>query len=389
MKRKAKFIRLLIVAAALLTASPPLVSWAVETQSKDYQEYTLGEIVVTAQGSVVRDISLSDEVAPPDFEAVSAESVADVLTYVPGVQVTYGRKYLPSITIHGFDQNRILTLIDGVPYYETKYGGLDMNQVSLEGIARIDVVKGAPSVLYGPNALGGVINIITKKPTEKPFFGASAQYSVDGVDNAYVASLSHGREIGIFNYWLSYSHREWDSWDLSDDFKPRVGQIRTTPLVGKTVTRNVVIEDGGERLNSDYKTDNFWGKFGIESSKGSEIYVNFHYIKTEKGDTPDLNRVNVFLNTNFSQFSRITAYDDWGIDLSGENALTDYFSLQGKFYYHNHEDEYTSYDNETYSRAVALSTYKDYIIGGMLLGDYKLVDWDTLRFSIHYKGDSH
>jgi len=385
--KKINFKILLMFATGILSAFLITPSWAEEPQGKDYREYTLGEIVVVGQAAAVRDISIIDALTPVEFEAVSAESVADVLTYVPGIQVTYGRKYFPTITIHGLDQNRILTLIDGVPYYETKYGGLDMNQVSLEAVARIDVVKGAPSVLYGPNALGGVINIITKKPGENPFFSASARYGVDGLDGAFVASASHGRKMGIFNYWLSYAHREWDSWDLSDDFEPREGQIRAYPPVGRPVTRYTVIQDKGERVNSDYKTDNFWGKFGIESSEDTEVYVNFHYIKTEKGAPPDLDRVNVF--SDFSQFARITAYDDWGIDLSGEHGFSDGFNLQGKLYYHNHEDEYTSYDDETFSNAFALSTYKDYILGGMILGDYKIVDWDTLRFSFHYKGDSH
>ncbi|MBW2605242.1 MAG: TonB-dependent receptor [Deltaproteobacteria bacterium] len=386
MEQKAKFVRALVVSIALLIVFPPLTSWAQSEESKDYEEYTLGEIVNIGTGAAVRDIAIINEVTPEDFEAVNADSVADILTYVPGVQVTYGRKFFPRITIHGFDQNRIATLIDGVPYYEAKYGGMDLNQIGLEGVARIDVVKGAASVLYGPNALGGVVNIITKKPTEKPFLSATVEYGVDGLDDAYKASLSHGMKKGNFNYWLSYSHREWDSWDLSDDFEPREGQIRSFPG-GPPVTRNVVIEDGGERLNSDYKTDNFWAKVGVEPSESTEVYLNFHYITTEKGDTPNLDRVNVF--SDFSQFAKISAYDDWGVDLSGKHALTDQFSMQAKFYYHTHEDNYTSFDDETYSQILAVSAYKDYIIGGMLLGDYKPVDWDTLRFSIHYKGDSH
>ena len=376
-------ISLWMVMGALLAAFPLLLSQAAAADSDGYQEYSLGEIVVSGKGSAVRDIAITDEIKPEDFEAVNAESVADALTYVPGVQVTYGRKFFPSMTIHGFDQNRILTLIDGVPYYETKYGGMDLNQISLEGVARIDVVKGAPSVLYGPNALGGVVNIITKKPTEKPYLSATAEYGVDGLDDAYKASLSHGMKVGNFNYWLSYSHREWNSWDLADDFTPRIGKVTS----GKKVLDQRFIEDGGERVNSDYQTDNFWGKVGLEPSEDTELYANFHYITTEKGDSPNLDRVNVF--SDFTQFDRITAYDDWGIDLSAKHAFSDRFSLQATLYYHDHSDDYTSYTDQTYTEAVALSTYKDQIFGGMLLGDIRPVDWNTVRFSMHYKKDTH
>ena len=352
-------------------------------ENQGYEEYSLGEIVVSGKNASVRDIAISNEITPELFEAVNAESVADALTYVPGVQVTYGRKAFPSINIHGFDQNRILTLIDGVPYYETNYGGMDLNQVSLEGISRIDVVKGAPSVLYGANALGGVVNIITKKPTETPYLAASAEYGIAGVDEAYKAALSHGMRVGNVNYWLSYAHREWDSWDLSDDFEPRLGEIRRRP--GGTET--TIIEDGDERLNSDYKTDNFWAKVGLEPSETSEIYLNFHYITTEKGDPPNLDSIRIF--PDFSHFDRITAYDDWGMDLSAEHAFSDRFSLQAKLFYHDHSDDYTSYSDQTYSDPIAVSTYNDAILGGMLLGEYNPCAHDTLRTSVHYKKDFH
>jgi len=385
MKRSMRILRLFWIGLAACMVFPGLTSWvaAAENDDADYQEYTLGEIVVREKASTVRDIAISNEITPDDFEAVNAESVADALMYVPGVQVVYSPKGAANFSIHGFDQNRILTLIDGVPYYETKYGGMDLNQIGLASVARIDVIKGAPSVLYGPNALGGAVNIITKKATETPHLSATVEYGLDGIEDAYKASVSHGMKRGMLNYWLSYSRREWDSWDLSDDFDPRVGQIRRRP----GGTQDAIIEDGGERLNSDYQSDSLWAKVGIEPSAATEVYLNFHYITTEKGASPNIDTVNVF--TDFSQFARITAYDDWGVDLSAEHAFNDRFNLQTKVYYHDHEDEYTSYSDQTYADAIALSTYKDSIIGGMLLGDYKLADWNTLRSSLHYKKDVH
>ncbi len=386
MKRKPEFVGLLVVATFLLVVLSPMMAWSAEGNEDDFEMFNLGEIVVEGSRSIASDIVIKDEVTIEDFKAINAESVADALTYVPGVQVTYGRKFFPSVSIHGFNENRILTMIDGVPYYETKYGGLDLNQVSLEAVGRIDVVKGAPSVLYGPNALGGVVNIITKKPTDRPYLSVSAEYGLDGVENGFKAAVSHGRKIGIYNYWVSYAHREWDSYDLSDDFEPREGMIMDR-TVRPPSRRFVVIEDGDERANSDYKTDNFWAKVGIEPSEKTEIYMNLHLISTEKGASPDLDRVMIF--SDFSHLARITAYDDWGIDLSAEHTFSDTFKLQGKLYYHDHEDEYTSYSDETYSNPYALSTYKDSILGGMVLGNIEVADSDTLRFSAHYKRDFH
>ena len=93
--------------------------------------------------------------------------------------------------------------------------------------------------------------------------------------------------------------------------------------------------------------------------------------------------------SDFSHFARITAYDDWGMDLSAEHAFTDRFNLQAKLFYHDHSDDYASYSDQTYAEQIALSTYNDYILGGMLLGEYQMVDWNTLRAALHYKKDSH
>jgi iron complex outermembrane receptor protein len=375
-----KFLMCLLVLVAFLHFGQ---AWAQEEEGEDFREYTLGEVVVRGEKSTVREISITTEINPVDFEATNSDTVSEALTFVPGVQVTMGRKYLPYISIHGFDQKRVLTLIDGIPYYETKYGSLDLNQIALEGVARIDVVKGASSVLYGANAEAGVINIITKKPTDIPSFSANLEAGLDGVDGGFKAALSHGMKKDMFSYWLSYSHREWDSWDVSDDFVPREGMIQ--------IRRNrifTVIEDGGDRLNSDYSTDNFWAKFGLEPSEDTEIYANFHLISTEKGDPPSIDRVRIFPG-EFSQFDRIESYDDWGLDLSGRHRFTEQLGLQARLFYHDHTDTYVSYDDETYTTPFALSEYDDYIFGGMVMADYKAADWNTVKMAVNYRKDSH
>jgi iron complex outermembrane receptor protein len=353
--------------------------------AKDFEVYSLGEIVVKGEGSAVRNTAITTEVTPEDFEATNAFSVPEALTYTPGVVVSTGMKNQPDISVHGFNQERILMLIDGVPYYETYFGKLDLNQISLDSVARIDVVKGTASALYGANALGGVINIITKKPTEKPSFSANVEYGADGLEDPYKVALSHGMKRGIFSYWLSYSHREWDSWELSDDFDPQEGTIRRVPG-GRT---SAIIEDGGDRNNSDYETDNIWVKVGLEPSEDTELYANLHYVTTEKGIPPDIHSVQVFYADYFSRFWRLDEYEDYGIDLSGKHRFTDKWSIKGTLFYHNHKDDMAFYDDLSYTNRIGLSNYEDYIAGGMLMTEFSPVDWDKIRFAINYRGDSH
>jgi outer membrane receptor protein involved in Fe transport len=356
-----------------------------ESESKEeYQAFDLGEIYVTAeQMPASRDVTVTTEITAEEIKATNSRTVAEALTYVPGVIVSSGRKNEPGIQIRGLNQSRAIILLDGVPYYETNYGKLDINQIPVDNVAKIEVIKGGSSVLYGPNALAGVINIITKKPTDKP----TAEAFLEVGENATTKlSLTHGMKVGIFNYWLNYSHQESGGWRLSDDFDPKLGTITRKP----GISSEEILEDGGFRDNSDFKTDSIWAKIGIEPTPDSEYYLNFHYIAKEKGVPPSTVGENVFTSRPaFSGFVRIPRYDDWGIDLSGQQKVVDQLTLKAKLFYHNHVDDYASYSDHTYNEKIAVSRYKDYLIGGSITADYRPATWDIVRFGANYRGDSH
>ncbi len=367
---------------SILLSSP---SHGEEAQDhKEFKVYTLGEVVVSAKKEHEDDTAISYELTAEQIEATNSHSVAQALRYVPGLNVLVGRKSEPDVSIHGFDQSQIQVLIDGVPYYETNFGKLDLNQITTANVSKIVIEKGNQSVLYGANGEGGVINIITKKPSEKPSFAAKLEV---GEKNAQVFTVSHGMKKGILNYWLSYTYRNSDATRLSKDFEPRLGTITYRP--GGTVT--TYLEDGGHfRDNSDYKSHSLWAKLGVEPSEDSEYYANFHYVASKKGFPSNLDTARVFPSKPaFSYLGRMQRYDDWGVDLSGSNNISERLTLKGKLFYHNHVDDYASYYDVDYTDKIAVSRYKDYLIGGMLLSDYMLTEWNSIRMAVHYRGDSH
>jgi iron complex outermembrane recepter protein len=355
---------------------------------KDYQVFDLGEIFVTsAKPPAVQEMAITNELTPEDFKATNSTTVAEALAYVPGIRVSTGRKNQPLVQIHGLDQAHILVLIDGVPYYESKYGYLDLNEIPVENIAKIEVTKGAASVLYGPNAFVGVINIITKKATEKPSIDGTFEY---GPYNYNRESVSHGMKVGIFSYWLSYTHQQADAWSLSNAFVPQIAQVMTR---GPKTTTNTVLQDTGPRVNSDYNTNAFWAKVGIDPNPGSEYYLNFHYITRDKGDPPSINGGTTFLSPPASAFSsifdKIPRYDDWGIDLSGQQKVFDQLTFKGKLFYHNHVDDYESFSDPYYNHEIAYSRFEDYNLGGSLMADVRPLEWDIVRLAFNFRGDSH
>ncbi|MDD5712087.1 MAG: TonB-dependent receptor [Smithellaceae bacterium] len=367
--------------------------------AKDFETYTLGEVLVTANKPKVEEMAIDTVVTAEDIAATSSHTVAEALANAPGVRVTTGRKNAPGISIHGFDQSRILTLIDGVPYYETYYGKLDLNQIPVDNIAKIEVIKGAASVLYGANNLGGVINIVTKKAAGKPFTSFSAEASEN---ETHRISVTNGMKKGIFSYWINYAFQESDGWNLSDDFTARPGSYKVQLLSGSLPpgvtagTKNAVLEDGDTRNNSDFRTNDLWVKLGVEPQQDSEYYVNLHYLNKEKGSPSSTGLVSgsekVMYDSvggNFSTFARMPKYLDWGIDLDGKQKITEPLTLKAKAFYHHHIDDYASYSDPTYQTQIALSRYEDYVIGTDLMGEYQPVEEDIIRAAFHYKGDSH
>ncbi len=333
-----------------------------ENKSDEYQAFTLGEAYVTADKiPAAQEVAITNEISAEDIKATNSKTIAEALAFVPGIRVSTGRKNEPSVQIHGMDQSKILVLIDGVPYYETKYGKLDLNEIPVDNVARIEVNKGAASVLYGPNALMGIVNIITKKPTEKP----SAEAIVEASNNnTSRVSVSHGMKAGVFNYWLNYGHQESEGWRMPDDFNPRIGTITKKP----GGTTQAVLENGSRRNNYDYKTNSFWAKLGIDPNPGSEYYVNFHYIEKEKGDPPSLLGGQIFSSKPAfsSVFDRITKYDDWGVDISGQQKVIDQLILKAKLFYHKHIDDYTSYSDHNYSQEIRSADTKILLPAGIL-----------------------
>lgn len=146
------------------------------------------EILVEAdsQSSLISDAAVKTEViSAKEIQANHYKDAADVVDNLPGVNISQNeRRSGQSAVIQGLDEDRVLVLIDGVRQEQTSSYGFDLSQIPADHIERIEVVKGAASALYGSQAMGGAINIITKKTTNK------TSYSLDMKSGQYAEGLS-------------------------------------------------------------------------------------------------------------------------------------------------------------------------------------------------------
>ncbi len=194
----------------LLTA---LVGFAAEPAEDDADEV----IVVTASGSGAPRGEVAVAVEVIDQEELvrgGARTVADALATQPGVDVQLGR-FGAEVRLRGMEADQTLVLVDGVRVVGQKDGVVDLSRLPIENIERIEIVKGPASALYGSDALGGVIQIITKTPEDPLSAVVRAQFGTRNSADV-TGSMSMRRESwGLSLSGGVHASDGWD-WDLSD-----------------------------------------------------------------------------------------------------------------------------------------------------------------------------
>ncbi len=138
-----------------------------------------GEVVVTGtrvEKAITKVPGRIEMISAKLIEAMPVLTADDLMQTVPGVQVSRGYGLFSNkaiVTMRGLggkEQSRVLVLLDGIPVNKTDGGSVNWNMININNIERIEIAKGPASSLYGSNAMGGIIQIITKKP-DKPITG--------------------------------------------------------------------------------------------------------------------------------------------------------------------------------------------------------------------------
>src|ERR1039458_7943167 len=151
------------------------------------RQYVVKEVVVTSNRMPVTVEKLPSSVQVIDSLAMAQSngiSVADVVAHAAGVSLeSYGGNgALQSVSLRGMGSDYSLILLDGQRYTTYEINTVDLGILSLMDVDRIEIASGGISSLYGADAIGGVVNIITKKPNGQ--IGASVAGSIGsfGID---------------------------------------------------------------------------------------------------------------------------------------------------------------------------------------------------------------
>lgn len=224
------------------------------------EEETLAPVVVTAsrQPSRVQDLLADVTVINREqLDEAGHSSVAEVLARQPGIQVASngGEGKTTSLFIRGANPNQTLLLIDGLRAGSATTGYPSLDSLPLSQIDHIEIVRGPASALYGADAIGGVIQIFTKKGSGAPRVTASAGAGSFGLQD-YSAGISGGTEA--VSYAISAGYRDFRGFNVSKPYNPNYNPDK----------------DG-------YTNTSASGSLALRPTHGQELGLQFLYAKAQ------------------------------------------------------------------------------------------------------------
>jgi outer membrane receptor for ferrienterochelin and colicins len=177
-----------------------------------------------------------DAITRAQIESTGYERVSDVLQELPGVLVRRGNtSTVGGEQIQGIDSRQVLVLQDGLPVLGArgiKSGAVNLNRQSSGRLGRIEVAKGTASSLYGSDAIGGVINMITQEP-QAPWEGGLLLSG--GSLGVLDGRVDLGARRDRFSFYLNGGTNRMDSYSLLPNAPTTVGpQVRRNDVLFKT-----------------------------------------------------------------------------------------------------------------------------------------------------------
>ncbi len=200
-----------------------------------YRKFDLDEVVVTGTRTpkFLKDTPIQTRVInAKEIARLDATNVQDLLQQeLPGVEFTYAMNQQTHLNFSGFGGQGVLFLVDGERLAGETMDDVDFTRLSMDNVERIEIVKGAASALYGSNATGGVINIITKKSQKPVTLNVNARYAKHNEQH-------YGGTFGLngkhWNNMFTVNFNRMDNYDVHSASNP-VTRIISTVYGDKTI----------------------------------------------------------------------------------------------------------------------------------------------------------
>jgi len=219
-------------AALLLGLAGRAAAHAEDAADKTGKPFELGRVVVQGKQDVPPPTGES-AITREQLDQLNRETVGEAVAIAPGVALSHNSRNESTVYVRGFDPRQVPVFLDGIPQYVPYDGYIDFGRFTTFDLAEIRVAKGAASLLYGPNTLGGAINLVSRKPT-RPLEGDVRLGVGSGGERKAAANL--GMRKGDWYLQAGWSWLDADSFPLPSGFidykvKPTIpAMIAKTPI---------------------------------------------------------------------------------------------------------------------------------------------------------------
>ena len=253
------------------------------------------------------------------IEGTPAFSADDLLRSVPGVNVRRGAAFLGNSTVSirgaGNEAGRTLVLADGVPLNKTDGGSVSWNAINPENIEQIEVLKGPGSSIYGGNAMGGVIHLITPTPS-KEIEGYLSQEA--GSFSTYQSKAGIGGRREHFFWGIDGMYRESDGYitEAAEDIDEYtvasfLDEYQFGGRAGWLFSENHMIEAAANAYNGKRGTGANFSGYGFDNDEiaapegAYNQYTSFNARVLYRGSFDDGSRLNITLYGQTEDYQRI------------------------------------------------------------------------------------
>ena len=192
------------------------------------KQFDLGEVVVTGTRTpkFLKDTPIQTRViTSKDIAKTDATNIQDLLQQeLPGIEFSYAMNQQTHLNFSGFGGQGILFLVDGERLAGETMDDVDFTRLNMANVERIEIVKGAASALYGSNATGGVVNIITKRAHQPWSLNLNARYAKHN-EQRYGATF--GLNSNHWNNMLSAFYNRTNNYEVHSAANPVTRVIAT------------------------------------------------------------------------------------------------------------------------------------------------------------------
>lgn len=342
-------------------------------QGGDAGAFYLGRVEVTVTAAAETTPAGAAPVASTVIgsEAIAANdrsSLSGALALAPGVSlVRIGSRNETAVYVRGYDQRQVPLFIDGIPVYTPYDGYADFDRFTTFDVAEIRVSKGFASVLYGPNVLGGAINVVSRRPASRLEGRAGVAFG-SGTSRTAYANL--GSRLGAWYLHGTGSYLDADTFPLPGGFEASPNQ------------------PAGDRANAAREDGKVSVKLGWTPTAGSEHAISYVMQRGEKGNPP-------YAGTDPAvrvRYWKWPYYDKDSVYLVSQSQVGALGYIKARAFYDRYANALYSYDDATYTtqkRASSFrSLYEDHAAGasaewGRTLGRH------LLKAAGSFKHDDH